>query len=165
MARLLFFAFIVLLTVDFSAFGRVQSGTSQTEEPSTEEDDRQDVSKGRKAINPEKIPQRIESLKDEKKFICQRLTDYRKSVKGRNKKELVLSSTGYYRPSIVHGLESLRSMTDNFSETISSEIDRILACDLEKKVASGYIDKLQRFDEQVRAKYNRMPEMRHSRIR
>ncbi len=117
-------------------------------------------------ISKEEIPERIITLSNEKSSLCHRLGNYRKALQWKRKKDLILTTTGYFKPSITHGLTDLKSASDGFCKKVEDEIVFILAYyDLEHSISSLYVDQLVEMRRQVETEYDKMPSLLSRKLR
>lgn len=110
------------------------------------------------------IPERIEKLEEEKDVVVEKISDYKQTLRFKRKKELLLSSTGYYKPSITLGLTDLKRESDYFCSKVDEEISSLLAYDIDYNITTGYIRQLEQLQTQVQSEYEKVPDMLRRKI-
>lgn len=111
------------------------------------------------------IPSQIAELEVEKEKVCERIKDYRSNFKTFKRSDIFMSSTGYYKPTVILGLREMQVLTDRFSERVELQIGYVLTVkNLNYSLTSKYMKQLYQMMDEVQSEYNQATKLYRQRV-
>lgn len=112
----------------------------------------------------ESISSQIAELEEEKEKVCERIKDYRSNFKTFKRSDIFMSSTGYYKPTVILGLREMQVLTDRFSERVELQIGYVLTVNLNYSLTSKYVQQLYKMQNEVESEYNQATKLYRQRV-